>query len=211
VTACGKESDFYITIHSCLPPLAVPPTSIPLQIHVNDTVSRGLLMTVPVNVGNSTRMLLGINDSEHVSLCYQVHGAANQSFNLVSDACVSVNAHYERARSDVDINIIDGIGVQAINDNNQCHNIRTDLDGCRASVDGVVITMSYKIAGISVQRYPNHVRIAVPNCEDHDLVMWVFCQTGTFRYNGTSFQAPMIRFVIARGFKLLETSHGILG
>jgi len=154
---------------------AVPPTSIPLQIYVNDTVSHGKFMTVTVNVRNSSRKLLGINDSEHVSLCYSVHGAANQSFNLVSSVCVSVNAHYERARSDVDINIIDGIGVRAINDNNQCHNIRADLDGCRASVDGVVITMSYKTAGISVQRYPNHVRIAVPNYDDHDLVMWVFC------------------------------------
>jgi len=37
--------------------------------------------------------------------------------------------------------------------------------------------------------------------------MWVFCQNGTF---GT-FRPPMIRFVIARGFNLNESSHGIMG
>jgi len=186
--------------------------TIPPAIRVNDTVTGDPLMTVPLNVRNSTRMLLGLGEGEQVSLCYEVHGEANQNFNLVSDVCVSVNAHYMRARSDVDINVIDTIGVRAVGNDNQCRNIQVDLDGCRASVDGVEITMPYRMAGISVRKYTNRVRIAVPNCDEHDLVMWVFCQTGTFSYNDTStFQAPMIRFVIARGFNLQETSHGILG
>jgi len=68
------------------------------------------------------------------------------------------------------------------------------------------------MAGISVRKYTNRIRIAVPNCEDHDLIMWVFCLNDTFSYNDTlTFHSPMIRFVIARGFNLQETSHGILG
>ena len=174
-------------------------------------------MTVPLNVGNSTRMLLGLGEGEQVSLCYEVHGEANQNFNLVSDVCVSVNAHYMRARSDVDINVIDTIGVRAVNDLDQCNEIRVDLDGCRAFVDGREIPTRIppymaSVGGVSIRKYTNRVRIAVPNCDDHDLVMWVFCQNGTFSYNDTStFQAPMIRFVIARGFNLQERSHGILG
>jgi len=168
-------------------------------------------MTVPLNVGDSTRMLLGLGEGEHVSLCYEVHGEADENFNLVSDVCVSVNAHYMRVRSDVDINIIDTIGVRAVGNDAQCRNIQVDLDGCRASVDGVEITMPYRMAGISVHKYTNHVRIAVPNCEDHDLVMWVFCLSNTFRSGTLTFQAPMIRFVIARGFNLQERSHGIIG
>ena len=188
----------------------VQPTLTPIQ--VNDTVTGNPLMVVPLNVGDSTRIQLGLGESDRVSLCYEVHGEANESFNLVSDMCVSVNAHYMRARSDVDINIIDTIGVRAVDNDDQCRNIQVDLDGCRASVDGVEITMPYRMAGISVRKYTNRVRIAVPNCDEHDLVMWVFCQTGTFSYNDTStIQSPMIRFVIARGFNLQETSHGILG
>ena len=155
-------------------------------------------------------MLLGLGDGEQVSLCYEVHGEANEHFNLVSDVCVSVNAHYMRARSDVDINVINMIGVRAVDSSNQCHNIRADLDGCRAFVDGVETT-SYSMAGISVRKYTNRVRIAVPNCEDHDLVMWILCLSNEFTYQGLTFQAPMIRFVIARGLSLQETSHGIIG
>ena len=181
------------------------------MVRVNDTVTGDPLMTVPLNVGNGTRMLLGLNENERVSLCYEVHGEANEHFNLVSDVCVSVNAHYARVRSDVDINIIDRIGVRAVDGASQCHNIRADLNGCRAFVDGVEITTSYRMGGISVRKYPTRVRIAVPNCEDHDLVMWVFCQTGTFENGNATFEAPMIRYVIARGLNLAETSHGILG
>ena len=180
-------------------------------IRVNDTVTGDPLMTVPLNVGNETRILLGLNENERVSLCYEVHGEADANFNLVSDVCVSVNAHYERVRSDVDINVIDSIGVRAVDNASQCHNIMADLNGCRAFVDGVEITTSYRMGGISVRKYPTRVRIAVPNCEDHDLVMWVFCQTGTFENGNMTFDAPMIRYVIARGFNLAETSHGILG
>ena len=202
-------------MYSCTPPLIItviqsePPTTPPIR--VNDTVTGDPLMTVPLNVGNDTRALLRLNENERVSLCYEVHGEADANFNLVSDVCVSVNAHYARVRSDVDINVIDSIGVRAVNNASQCRNIMADLNGCRAFVDGVEITTSYRMGGISVRKYPTRVRIAVPNCEDHDLVMWVFCQTGTFENETATFEAPMIRYVIARGFNLAETSHGILG
>ena len=162
-------------------------------------------------MGNDTRMLLGLNEGEHVSLCYELHGEADENFNLVSDVCVSVNAHYARVRSDVDINLINRIGIRAVDSTNQCQNIRVDVNGCRAFVDGVEIAMSYRMGGIFVRKHSTRVHIAVPNCEDNHLVMWVFCQTGAFENGNMTFDAPMIRFVIARGFNLAETSHGILG
>ena len=116
-------------------------------------------------------MLLGLNEGERVSLCYEAHGEADANFNLVSDVCVSVNAHYERIRSDVDINVIDSIGIRAVDNASQCHNIMADLNGCRAFVDGVEIATSYRMGGIFVRKYSTRVRIAVPNCEDNDLVM----------------------------------------
>ena len=168
-------------------------------------------MAVPLNVGTDTQMLLGLNGGERVSLCYEVHAEADANFNLVSDVCVSVNAHYARVRSDVDINVMDRIGIRAVDNASQCHNIMADLNGCRAFVDGMEIPMSYRMGGIFVRKYSTRVRIAVPNCEDNDLIMWVFCQTGTFESGNMTFNAAMIRFVIARGFNLAETSHGILG
>ena len=71
-----------------------------------------------------------------------------------------------------------------------------------------------------MRKYPSRVRIAVPNCNSAmGLVMWVFCQTQTFwstsdiNPDGTevTFEGDAIRFVIARGLNLQETSHGILG
>ena len=191
---------------SCSSCLTGPP-----PIHVNDTVTGSVLITVLLNVGTDTRMLLGLNEGERVSLCYEIHGEADAYFNLVSDVCVSVNAHYARVRSDLYINVIDRIGIRAVDNASQCHNIMADLNGCRVFVDDVEISTSYRMKGISVRKYPTPVRIAVPNCEDDDLVMWVFCQTGTFVGGNMTFDAPMIRFVIARGFNLAETSHGLLG
>ena len=171
---------------------------------VNDTAVGDPLVTVPLRVDPTQ---LGLEADSRVSLCYEVHGQSGQNFNFVSDLCVSVNAHYAAVHPSLDINVIDRIGVRAVDINNQCHNIEADVNGCRAFVDGVERTLSYRMARISVRRFPNRIRIAVPNCEDQDLVMWVFCQIGTF---GT-FQSPMIRFVIARGFNLDESSHGIMG
>ena len=196
---------------SYLPTIPSYSTLLPPPIRVNDTITGDPLLTVPLNVGTDTQMLLGFNEGERVSLCYEVHGEADVYFNLVSDVCVSVNAHYARVRSDVDINVINRIGIRAVDNASQYHNIMGDLNGCRAFVDGMEIPMSNRMGGIFVRKYSNRVYIAVPNCQDNDLVMWVFCQTGTFENGNTTFNAPMIRFVIARGFNLAETSHGILG
>ena len=83
------------------------------------------------------------------------------------------------------------------------------------TVDGESITR-FSEGGISVRKYQHHIRIAVPNCGHVDLVMWVMCQNGTLtEYNDEGEEinigATMMRFVIARGFNLQQSSHGILG
>ena len=167
-------------------------------------------MTVPLRIENTT--LLGLNADEIVSLCYELHGEDDAYFNLVSDGCVSVNAHYITITPDLDINIIDAITVRAVDVNGSCQNIAVDLQGCTLSINGVTMDQ-YSSGGITVRRYNNRIRISVPNCADQDLVMWVMCLNGTLQHPETSeyFTAEMIRFVIARGFSLNEKSHGILG
>ena len=75
--------------------------------------------------------------------------------------------------------------------------------------------MPYDNDGISIRVYPRRVRIAVPNCADSKLVMWVFCQNQTMDdpFNQGQVLGPiqMIKYVVARGFNLQEFSHGLLG
>ena len=150
-----------------------------------------------------------------ISLCYDVHGEADKFFNLVSDSCVTVNAHYSKApitSPDIYLNVVDAIGVRAVSNIGTCVNIHVGLQGCNTTVNGAVINM-YRSSGIAVRKYSNNrVRISVPNCEDTDLVMWAFCTSGrTEDSNWNYHDFDFIRFVVMRGLNLAEDSHGIIG
>ncbi len=186
-------------------------------------------MTVPLNIDDKTSFFQNSNNNigpdDVVNLCYEFHGRANEFVNLVSDDCISVNARYGLvipSEPRENINIIDRIYVRAADTSNSCRNIRVALNEggvCTASVDGVDVPNMYESNGISIRRYTNRVRIMAPNCESANLVLWVFCRQSTFwstfrtDNNGAelTFQADMIKFVIARGFNLREHSHGIIG
>lgn len=60
-------------------------------MRVNDTVTGDPVLTVPVLVSEEQLEML---HAKQVSLCYEVHGESDRWFNLVSDKCSSVNAHY---------------------------------------------------------------------------------------------------------------------
>ena len=145
--------------------------------------------------------------SPDLNMCYEVHGRANTFINFVSDKCVNVNAHYKSAGHR--LNIIDSIGVRAEGNDGTCHFIKVDLNNsdCALSAgkseDSLVWTKEYSMSGVSAKKTrENRVRISVPNCEGHDLVMWVVCESRPF---------PMITFRILRGGNLNPTSHGLLG
>ena len=177
---------------------------------MNDTLTGDPLMTVPILTAQSSNTTA----SDVPSLCYEVHGKADEYFNLISDKCTTVNAFYEKApinSSDIDLNVITKIGVRAVG-NNTCHNVEVDLATCTATVDHIV-TSNTIMDGIRVRQSGSRVRIAVPNCADTLLVMWVFCGGGqvedpvTWVYYDISF----IRFVVMRGLNLNEVSHGLIG
>ena len=176
---------------------------------VNDTVIGDPLLTVPLLISN----LDDLNVHQNISLCYEVHGQSDKYFNFVSDICTSVSAHYLGVAS---FNIIDEIGVRAIDNSRNCRNILVSKEGGgTVTVDGEVVTR-FSEGGISVRKYQHHVRIAVPNCAHADLVMWVICQNRTLTdYNDQGdairVSVTMMKFVIARGFNLQQSSHGILG
>ena len=170
-------------------------------------------MTVPILTDMSP-----LAGDEITTLCYELHGEADKFFSLISDECTAVNAHYAKAdinSTNVDLNVVDAIGVRAVDNAVPavCRNIRVGLSDCLATVDGVPISGIYQRDGITVREYNGRVRIAVPNCADNHLVMWVFCMTGITEDPVTWVDFPfrMIRFVVTRGLNLDEESHGIIG
>ena len=178
----------------------------------NDTVIGDPLFTVPLNVANGLELLprrAKILDG-FPNLCYEIHGEENQHFNLVSDTCATVNAHYTASNSPdlLGWNVISTIGVRASNHLERCVNIEVGLDnGCVPIIteDGFTsqTTPRYQSAGITVSKHRNQVRVSVPNCQNIQLVMWITCQ------DASGF--PMIRYDITRGINLRPTSHGLIG
>ena len=158
------------------------------------------LMTVPIF---ADPFALPNNFFSIISLCYEVHGEVDKFFNLVSDSCVSVNSHYSRALANpnINLNIVDAIGIRAISNNGTCVNIHIGLEGCQATVNGAGFGNVYQSGGITIRMYHNRVRITVPNCDDHYLVMWIFCTSGMTKDPVTQeyFSFNFIRFVVVRG------------
>lgn len=169
----------------------------------NDTVIGDPLYSIP----------LYSQDGKQYSLCYEVFGQTNSTFNLVSDTCVSVSAHYGPMSNPEDGNIIDRIGVRAVgmSRSSSCHDISVEVANCSASVKRSSSDVLLKIAegeryerdGISVRSYRNRVRISVPNCDNVMLVMYVICEHRQ--------DQDMIKFVISRGLNLRPSSHGLIG
>lgn len=158
------------------------------------------MYTVPILVRGS---------SERLALCYEIHGLDDTYFNLISDLCVSVNAHYKsRPKFGRPLHIIDQVAVHASDSAGRCRNIEVNLVGseCRVTVDGQALESNgtqFSQAGVGIRSFNKRARITVPNCENVRLVMWVTCE----RRRGFD----MIQFRVTRGFNLHPDSHGLVG
>lgn len=140
-------------------------------------------------------------DSEGYSLCYEVHGEANQHFNLISDTCVSANAYYTAMPADSSRNRMSSIGIYASSDGPEgCVDIEVQHESCTAIVNGRQVNGSVSISLVRVNQVrANRWRVFVPNCERPGIVMWVTCMSNR------------LRFDVSRGSNLRPTSHGLLG
>ena len=179
---------------------------------MNDTVIGDPLYTVPILVSDEQLQNLNL---DKLSLCYEIHGESRQWFNLVTDMCASVNTRYISLSER--LNVMNSIGVRAVDNDGQCVNIGVDVNECAATVNGVSLTSMgrYSAGGVTVRRYRNRVRISVPNCAELTLVMWVICERRTLEnpdQPGTDITADMIKFVVMRGLNFgHRRAHGLLG
>ena len=186
----------YVTLHY----MHVTWCYVHLYILGNDTIVGDPVYTVPLQT--SPEIVAENPDLANLSLCYEIHGIANRFFNLVSDQCVSITAEYHQSVNNSRLNVIGRIGVLAVDDNGDCQHITVDGDGCIASVGTTAVTRTapYNNSGIRVRMNRRYYRIAVPNCELQDLVVWAVCE-----------DQNSLKFVITRGFNLQPTSHGLVG
>ncbi len=179
---------------------------------VNDTIVRDLLLTVPINVINRDNFGLDL-----LALCFELHGEADTNFNLVTDNCLSVNAHYEMLSTY--LNVIDRIGIRAIDTDGMCRNIEIQKDNCYVSIDGTALPDMYKFddAGIVVHkaRSGNRVRVSVPNCDDLSVVMYIVCQQVSVLAGAPVYGiliADILKFEVTRGLNFGHSdSHGLIG
>ena len=147
------------------------------------------------------------------SICYEIHGFADETFNFISDECTSVTAHYYEV-PDPDpyafrpFHGVDEINIQAVNNLQQCVSIKIALvnDVCKTTVGLTDLQLGddYLQYGIRVRQMANRTRVSVPNCADSTLVMNIYCQNV-----GSATQ--FLEFRVNRGLNLRETSHGLIG
>ena len=145
-------------------------------------------------------------------MCFEVQGQSDTFFNLISDNCVSVNAHYVAAEEPGE-NVIKAIGVVATDRANKCHYVNvsvTENGTCETVVDGEELVNDSKgFHGLEVKHRIRLVRIDAPNCgqRSHHLVMWVHCQKLMVR----TMPQTMIKFTINRGLCQRPSAHGLIG
>ena len=146
------------------------------------------------------------NPPGDLSLCYEIHGDADKWFNFISDKCLSLNAYYKEG---VVFNrtghVIRQLAVLSEDLNGVCRQVLMIMDDagvCSVTVDGSEVNVSNS-GGLMVNKNRNRIRVSVPNCDNHMVVMWASCE----EFFGTS----MMKVVVSRGFNLRPTSHGFLG
>ena len=153
------------------------------------------------SVINDPQFTVSLPKDGSEAMCYEVHGTTNDFYNIISDICTSVNAHFTQHPVRGHLNRISAIGIHAVTGDNGtlCVDIQIDIVGCTASIDGTTIIISRMVGDIRVRKFNNRWRVSVPNCERPRAVMWITCDQ------------DMLRFDVVRGSNLRSTSHGLLG
>ena len=167
------------------------------------TVDGDPMFIAPVSLPKKVVTTLLGHEQTELAICYEVHGVENKTYNLVSDMCVSVNAHLTLASNPKVGNIMSRIGVMAMDNEGQCHQIEADLYQRSLVHNGQAVEGRKQHKGILMTKMRDRARVSVPNCKGHSVVFWIIFHY----YNG----ADMIKFSITDGHGLRPASHGLMG
>ena len=171
-----------------------------------------MVMSVPLDINPSE---VGVSTNT-LSLCYQVHGEEGKFYNLLSDDCVSVNAHVNQPYADINIHIIDKIGIRAVGNNGTCYDISIERENCAVSINNQSLQTNnhfqeegIEVVSESLTEIPT-IRISVPNCEKPTIdYMFISCTEYTIR--DTSSPTDILQFGSTRGKSQVQPPHGLIG
>ena len=146
------------------------------------------------------------------ALCYEVHGALDRYFNLISDSCLSVNTHFTSMPNPANGNRMSTIGIHTVHSKDlvldsggsRCVNISIELQNCSAFVnDELQIEDVGSIGEVQYRTYPYKGQpqwyVVVPNCDGETTILSVTCQT------------DMLRLDVMRNLRSNASAHGLLG
>ena len=154
--------------------------------------------------------LYGIKQGMNQQLCYEVYGQPNQYFNLLSDRCVSVNAHYTEhsSRKSRMLHIVDQIAIISSNNIGQCVEIVVELDTkekLSVHVNGAKVNQEVKNGEVQVLSYNTHASVSVPNCASGE-VLTMSVQLKTMLRD-----VSYLEFQIHGGHTIDASAHGLIG
>lgn len=86
---------------------------------------------------------------DDLSLCFEILGQNDKYFNLISDSCLSVNAHYSQSDQNPQINIIDEITI-----------LLTDYVGEKVNIS-VKKECNVQIGDMSIDQNVNHNGVVI--------------------------------------------------
>eukprot|EP00731_Ephydatia_muelleri_P010849 Em0005g1435a len=196
------------------------PTSCPAGYYINNCnceIMNEVDDTVVADPLISVRLALP-SELSTASLCYEFHGLADKYFNLLSNNCTSINAHYAAAPAHPTVNIVDEIAIRTADLADHCVDISVNL-GCAVSVNGVRAEPNqvYSMSGVKVTQYGGaEVQVSVPGCRGgQSLGVQVYCQSGTLFdvQDGGRFTTRTMKVVVRHSLSVAGGggSHGLLG
>lgn len=160
---------------------------------------------------------LGVT-SETVSVCYQVHGDDDKFYNLLSDSCISVNAHVTRPVPTVDVHVMDAIGIYATGSNGSCFGIAIKRENCGVYVNRQFIPVNTRFEEEDIivyndkriARNPTVVHVTVPNC-GKPTVHSIHITCDHYNIRGSPTPTEVLEFKIVRGVSPFQSVHGLIG
>lgn len=161
------------------------------------------------------------------SLCYEIYGEDDKHFNLLSDQCISVNAHYKRFANEGDtplthsrpFHVIDEIGVRISGGDRGCFDVLIQLHErqCIVAINGKAMQGGYYRQGsLHIVASPNHVSLSVPNCGYGHIVLKVQSKLmSSLRSkrtkSGVILREAFLEFGIESGAGITPSVHGLIG
>lgn len=161
-----------------------------------DVVSDGALLTVRINTQSDSF------SSDDLSLCFEILGQNDKYFNLISDSCLSVNAHYSQSDQTPQINIIDEIAILLTNYIGEKVNISVNKQ-CNVQIGDRSIEQNVNHNGVVVyHQSSSFVSIFSGNqyCGKEGVLMTINCESD---------DNQGLQFNVFHGRN--GTAHGLLG